>query len=626
MGRPYERELSELPRTYAWASRLPVGALAGFVGRCSKAPMYAVGSGGSFTSATFASALHEQGGSMSKAVTPLEFVWNAGPGKAASAIMFTAGGNNKDILASFARAPPGRTGIVCTSTKNKLVRRASAVGTFVHAARPPSGRDGFLATNSLLATMVWLARAYSEALSLPYEVPRLERLAGPASDGFEGARGARTLLVLHDDWGKAAAIDAESKMSEAGLAGVQVSDYRSFAHGRHNWLDKAERTCVAAMITPRCARLADRTLDLLPGDIPVVRMETGLDGPPATIDLTLQVFRLVGFFGAERGIDPGRPGVADFGRRIYGLGMPGAWAGPSGLEGLVLRRKFGSTGGSDTKARARQRALHGFVGRMARQRFGAVIFDYDGTLCDEARKSDGPSAGIGRMLSGLARRGVAVGVATGRGDSVREQLRELLPKRHHAGVLVGYHNGAEIGSLSDLGAPDPGAPANKALHSAFEALVREGFLSGSPSVGPMQISLRSPRPGAADLRRLAERLEGTRVRVVESGHSVDLLAPGVSKLALFRRMRGLVQAGRRILCIGDRGRRPGNDYELLGTAHSLSVDEASEDASRCWNLLPPGVRGEAGVLHYMGWFGVHDGFVALEKYPDVLRGAGGRAR
>lgn len=255
MGRPYAEEMSELARTYAWARGVPVGGLAGFCRQALGGPMYAVGSGGSFTAATFASALHEQGGNMSKAVTPLEFVWQDGPAKTASVLLLTAGGGNKDVLAAFAKAAPygPQAGIVCTSTESELVRRASG-GALVHAARPPSGRDGFLATNSLLATMVWLARAYAEALSLPGPPP-FERLARPDPGALEGARGARTLMVLHDCWGRTAAVDAESKMSEACLAGVQAADYRGFAHGRHNWLDKDGHTCVVAMITPGAARL-----------------------------------------------------------------------------------------------------------------------------------------------------------------------------------------------------------------------------------------------------------------------------------------------------------------------------------------------------------------------------------
>lgn len=321
MGKPYSEELGKIPETYAWASCTPIDTLSEFVGRCAQAPMYVVGSGGSFTSATFAAALHQEGGNMSKCVPPLEFVWNSKLDKSASAMIVTAGGNNKDILASFDKASSelSKTGIVCTSTNNELVQRASG-RAFVYAQRPPCGKDGFLATNSLVTTMVWLARAYTQVLSLPYELPKFDRLAPFPT--FEKARRAKTLLILYDDWGKTAAVDAESKMSEAGLANVQLADYRNFAHGRHNWLDKAgDETCVVSLVTPKCNRLAARTIGLIPGSVSVVKMSTEFDGPAAALDLTLQVFQLVGFFGILRGIDPGRPGVADFGCKLYELGI-----------------------------------------------------------------------------------------------------------------------------------------------------------------------------------------------------------------------------------------------------------------------------------------------------------------
>ena len=630
MGRPYSKELDMIPPTYAWANRAPIGDLVELVKRCAEYPLYAVGSGGSFTSATFASALHQQGGKISKCMTPLEFVWHPHLDGDARVAIVTAGGNNKDILASFDKAVASAplTGIVSTATKSRLIRRAGGTkNVLVHAACPPSGRDGFLATNSLISTMLWLSRAYIEELSLPYEIPKFARLASCGPGAFEKARSKKTLVVLHDDWGKTAAVDAESKMVEAGLANVQISDYRNFAHGRHNWLDKASsETCVVAMITPQCLGLADRTMGLIPTDVPVVRLATDFDGPAAAIDLTLQAFRMVEFFGAVRGIDPGRPGVKDFGRRIYGIGVPSVRKdGLADFERLALRRKFGSAG---SKAKSRQKSLGRFVSKMLRQEFGAVVFDYDGTLCDDGRRFEGPAPEIGSMLAGLVRRGVSVGVATGRGESARAQLTKLLPGKYHAGVLIGYHNGSQIGSLADRDVPDPHLPPDEALHSAFEALQTRGFQKNGASAGPAQISLRLPNPDARQVQRLVEESGVAGVKAVESGHSVDLLAPGVSKLSLFCRIKERLPKGRKILCIGDRGRWPGNDHELLGTEYSLSVDEASEDPSRCWNLLPAHKRGADGTLHYMGWFGVRDGFVKLEKNLAEMRGssAAGRRR
>ena len=276
--------------------------------------------------------------------------------------------------------------------------------------------------------------------------------------------------------------------------------------------------------------------------MPVVRLETGLDGPAAAIDLTLQVFRLVEFFGAERGIDPGRPGVRDFGRRLYGIGVPNLCEdGLSDFERLALRRKFGS---AVPRAKSRQNSLRRFVSRMLRQEFGAVVFGY-GALCDDGRRHEGPAPEIGSMLAGLIGRGVSVGVAAGRGDPARAQLTKLLPGRCRAGVLVGY-DGAGTGGLSDRAA-DPGAPGS-----------------------------------------------------------------------LFGLIKERLPAGRKILCIG--GGRPG-EGELLGAEYSLSVDEASDDPSRCWNLLPAGKRGAAGLVvldAIYGARGAGPGFLAGGSCANVL--------
>ena len=54
-----------------------------------------------------------------------------------------------------------------------------------------------------------------------------------------------------------------------------------------------------------------------------------------------------------------------------------------------------------------------------------------------------------------------------------------------------------------------------------------------------------------------------------------------------------------MLIVGDRGRWPGNDYELLREPYSLGVDEVSVDPSTCWNLASPGQRGPSVTLEYL---------------------------
>jgi hypothetical protein len=93
--------------------------------------------------------------------------------------------------------------------------------------------------------------------------------------------------------------------------------------------------------------------------------------------------------------------------------------------------------------------------------------------------------------------------------------------------------------------------------------------------------------------------EGARdVKVVRSSHSIDIIDAQRAKGAVVDAVRAEVGRGV-VLCIGDRGRWPGNDHELLAEPLSLSVDEVSLDPATCWHLGPPGSRGPSVLFGYL---------------------------
>lgn len=96
------------------------------------------------------------------------------------------------------------------------------------------------------------------------------------------------------------------------------------------------------------------------------------------------------------------------------------------------------------------------------------------------------------------------------------------------------------------------------------------------------------------------------IGVTRSDHSIDIVAAGVSKRNVVRRLRETV-GDAPILAIGDRGRWPGNDYELLGEPFALGVDEVSADLATCWHLGKPGQRGPAVTLEYLSALELHNG-------------------
>jgi len=68
----------------------------------------------------------------------------------------------------------------------------------------------------------------------------------------------------------------------------------------------------------------------------------------------------------------------------------------------------------------------------------------------------------------------------------------------------------------------------------------------------------------------------------------------------------------KILCIGDKGRWPGNDFALLSTRYSLSVDSVSYSPTCCWNLAPVGIRGTQATEYYLSKIKKATGQITLE--------------
>jgi hypothetical protein len=90
---------------------------------------------------------------------------------------------------------------------------------------------------------------------------------------------------------------------------------------------------------------------------------------------------------------------------------------------------------------------------------------------------------------------------------------------------------------------------------------------------------------------------GMRLKVVESGHSVDVVPRATSKRAVVDHLGADLG---HVLLIGDQGEVGGNDFELLSYSDlSLSVDRVSADGSRCWNLSDDGTAGPALLARYL---------------------------
>lgn len=534
--------------------------------------------------------------------------------------MLTARGGNPDILGVFrhlAQSEPHSLGTLCTrqgSPLSTLAEKFSRTENFDFEL--PSGKDGFLATNSLLATSVILARLYGEALRGQSQLPETlaELLSGEAptlaNGSWETLWKSKTLITLYSPATRAAAVDLESKFSEAAIGNLQAVDYRNFAHGRHHWLARHhDSTGVIAFITDEVDDLAIKTLRLIPKKVPTLRIRVRNYGAPASIAAIVHAIRLVGMAGSAAGFDPGRPHVPAFGRKIYHLN-----AFQRNAENQITRRSASIVrkSGLTTHVLEMRGELQGWdeayaahVARLQRARYGGLILDYDGTLCDERRRFAPLEKSIARELSRLARSGAVIGIATGRGKSVRKTLQDALPKSLWKNFVVGYYNGGDIGDLADDSHPDGTSTLHESLTPVSEALKNDPLISALATLTyrKPQITLE-PKTGERAaflwdyLQEILYRLGSTGVIALRSSHSIDIIAPKVSKQNVVESVAARIGKGTALLCIGDCGKWPGNDFTLLRNVHSLSVDEVSLDPTRCWNLAPPGIKGVAATLDY----------------------------
>src|SRR4051812_15275657 len=101
MGRPYATELRELNATYEWSLRAPIDGLLHSVSRFTHLDALIVGSGGSLTSAHFASYLHTHfTGRVAQPLTPFELASLERPLGETAVMICSAGGSNPDVIAA----------------------------------------------------------------------------------------------------------------------------------------------------------------------------------------------------------------------------------------------------------------------------------------------------------------------------------------------------------------------------------------------------------------------------------------------------------------------------------------------------------------------------------------------
>jgi len=629
----YEMELEKFGSSYTRALLADIaGVKAAIAGACDSS-IIGVGSGGSFTVATLLCSLHEKyTGRVSRPSTPLEVICNPTLAAASPVFLISAEGKNPDIIEALRRArmqSARPVHVITNRRESPLVECAAELTDVSLHIFELAEKDGYLATNSLLLDSTLVGRAYGELDREEEPMPsaidsfRLGTLTIDdwlkQSEAFVDDAVARGhLIVTFSPLLRPVATDLESKLSESALLNFQIADLRSFAHGRHLWFaERPDECAVLALIEPSLQRLWDAMRNLFPPEIPTLTMPFAGGQPADLLAGLVAQMKLLAIVAQRRGKDPGRPNVGSFGREIHYANVSSLIPAPPTSESDGEQSKYevlGARWPSLERHGSMHRSMESFRQSLELQRFRAIVFDYDGTLCSSQPTDAAPSEAVIKHVLTLADAGVLIAIASGRGGSIQEELQKSIPDRYWNRILVGLYN---AGHISDLATAPGGSRPTSEFLSHVTRIVRRLKGLGVPietirTTHPYQVSVRF-RAGVnteSNWLVIADALRQAGLdlsRVVRSKHSVDILASGVDKSHL---VAHVIQEFKiepyEILTVGDQGAWPGNDSTLLEHRFSLSVDVPTRRLDRGWKLAPNHKRDVDATLWYLDHIQLED--------------------
>lgn len=620
MGRAFSEELDRMEETLLWSTEVEVPPPY-FRGLAAPGLRVIVGSGGSFTAATALATLEcNSGVGVALALTPLQYAQQADKLAAHAVLLISAEGKNRDILhaASKAFALATSSEVLTFSNTSPLTKLAAQTPSVrVFSFNPPWGRDGYLATNSLLASIMLGCRLrgshvevgpLAAFLGLYRTTDRLDHIAGHIAR-------TRRLLVLHGTNGLIAAVDLESKLSEAAFAFTQLSDLRQFAHGRHIQLSSEDAPVpVISFISQHEHALWSTTRDHVPAHVAMMECALPADQATASVAGLLIVMALVEKVALVLNHDPGQPVVPEFARRIHALDTSTLLARPVGGSS---NPKLAVLEASMTREAAAQAGMR-FIERLRTASFRILVLDFDGTLCETARRYEGLDERLQPIVINLLKSGLTIAFASGRGNSLYDDLRTRLPDDLHSKCFLGCYSGSFVLPLTQ---PWPELTTNLQLTSILQQLQTLGINAENGfklDARVAQLTIRSATSDGIDIlftlcSSLVSELTGW--RVFRSAHSIDILTPAATKNSVISSLSGWlgIDPLTEVCRIGDRGEPFGNDAELLGEGLSLSVDGLSADSNSCWLFGEPSLGSVERAAHYLGSLIVKEGKASFNE-------------
>lgn len=577
-----------------------------------------VGSGGSAISAEYLARCRDTLGLGPTTVqTPMQTVLDSHDLSGSDVWLFSAGADNPDVVAAAQAAVDRRAGslrIVTRNPEGAAVKTALAGGGTACIVPVADAKDGYLATHSLLSTVCALLLASDS----PCE-PRGRRalLDGLLSwvlamrdavnraglrETVGGLAMHHTVIVANDPLLRPAAVLLDTSLWEASLCNVQTTDLRNLAHGRHAWLHhRAGETLVLAVTSAESRKIWSAIESVLPDPPRRLVLDRGAGGRLDNAFAIIDCLGIVEAIGDVLGVDPGKPGIGEFGRSIYGDRSLEALAAtmPSRLRhkrAAAARLDSGDRGGPPLHEIWRDR-----LSMLAAADIGGAVFDYDGTLVTAEGRWEPPRQAIIDELVRLQGLGLRIGVATGRGGSAGEDLRKVLPPDFLRSILVGYYNGgcilpADVDLREQPPSPHPAiAETAEWLGGRSDLFLESKFKASGVQITVDMDRLRHGYRFPVDLADCPPVAAGV-VRVAASGHSFDIVPATSSKLAVVDAIQDLIGEGKAVLRFGDSGSRTGNDNALLSHPLGISVGEVCGEPDGCWSLFGPEAVGPEALL------------------------------
>mgnify|MGYP004592013443 FL=1 len=610
MGKNYRKELDILPEIYNQARLCNCETISRFLDKYSSKTFLAIGSGGSYSVAKIFEYMCTVSGKTCKSITPLELGYYSNQLRQNVAALFTAGGGNNDCKNAYKFVSEHEMeGILtCCMRKNSPIKKLQRdnLHNYFFEYQMPVNKDGYLAVESLISSLTILAKAFEITTNDSFfkTTKETDWLSGEMNlDILDKILSRESIIVLHGGITTPAAVDLESKFSETSLGNIQLVDFRNFAHGRHYWLsDRAKSTGILALVSSQEKKLATQTLQIVPQEIPVLRLDIDDTTIMGLFKAFHYVFEIVYQAGSIRGVDPGKPKVPEFGKKMYHINY-----------------NLGREKRSDMLCAAERKMVAGMndcldecicqgeisYKKIKSHKFRGIVFDYDGTLHNKENYTS-TEREIYIKINEFLEKGIIIGIATGRGKSVRKELQEVIKEAYWGKVVIAYYNGGCLGTLDDNSIPNK---KEKEFPKAFKDIedymnknISEGIITvdGMDERNPYQLTIIKEHKRNNCSETIKEFIqEIPTLKVLESSHSIDIIPKTSSKNNIFNWIGWKAYVGDDFLRIGDAGNLGGNDYELLQSIYGVSVDYVSSSSRFCWNYAKPGMRNLEATLYYL---------------------------